>query len=39
MYRIIEKLGITVFEGTIIKNGINVRESEILSSNDDIQIL
>ena len=32
-------LGITIFEGTIIKNGIIVRESETLPSVDDIKIL
>lgn len=36
---LLKKLGITIFEGTIIKNGTIVRESEILTSKDDIKIL
>lgn len=36
---VMHKLGISLFEGTIIKNGEIVRESEILSSRDEIKIL
>jgi len=36
---LLKTLGITIFEGTIIKNGTIVRESEILTSKDDIKIL
>ncbi len=36
---LLKTLGITIFEGTIIKNGTIVRESEILTSKDDIKLL
>lgn len=36
---LLKTLGITIFEGTIIRNGTIVRESEILTSKDDIKIL
>lgn len=36
---LLERLGISVFEATITKNSVIVRESEILSSNDNVKIL
>lgn len=36
---LLEKLNIPLFEATIVKNGVIVRESEILNSNDEIKIL
>lgn len=36
---LMDKLGISLFEGTIIKNGEIVRESEILTTEDQIKVL
>ncbi len=36
---LLERLGISVFEATITKNSVIVRESEILTSNDNVKIL
>ena len=36
---LLERLGISVFEATIIKNSTIVRESEVLTGNDEIKIL
>lgn len=36
---LLDHLQISVFEGMIIKNGIIVRESEILRNNDEIKVL
>jgi len=36
---LLERLGISVFEATITKNSVIVRESEILTSNDEIKVL
>ena len=36
---LLERLGISVFEATITKNSVIVRESEILTSSDEIKIL
>jgi ThiS family. len=36
---LLERLEISVFEATIIKNSTIVRESEVLTANDEIKIL
>ncbi|OEC84622.1 MULTISPECIES: ubiquitin family protein [Methanobacterium] len=36
---LLERLGISVFEATITKNSVIVRESEILTSSDNVKIL
>lgn len=36
---LLKRLGISVFEATITKNSVIVRESEILTSNDNVKIL
>ena len=36
---LLERLGLSVFESTIIKNSVIVRESEILNSSDEIKVL
>ena len=36
---LLKQLGISLFEATIIKNGVIVRESEILTGNDEVKVL